>query len=277
MLAGLTLLAIAWPVAWIDGAPLREFTFFPLWLGYILAVDGIVAARTGTSLLERGGWSFLRLFLFSVPLWWLFEGANHSLDNWRYTLARSYSDLEYVLLASLSFSTVIPAILETAELVRSFAPFARRRVWLRLELPRIGLMMVMGIGLAMFALSLIYPGTAFPLVWIGLFLAIDPANALLGGNSICAQVAKGRWDTVLVLFVAGLTCGFFWEMWNYWSLPKWSYQVPYLNHPRLFEMPLAGYGGYLPFALEVYAAYQLIIRLATGRPDRYVKLEHPTL
>ncbi|MBA3337422.1 MAG: hypothetical protein H0T49_07640 [Chloroflexia bacterium] len=277
LVAGVTILAIAWTLAWTEGAPLREFTFFPLWLGYILTVDGIVAARTGTSLLCRGSLPFLRLFLFSAPLWWLFEFANQSLGNWHYVLPHSYGDVEYVLLASISFSTVIPAVFETAELYRSFTPFARSRTWLRLWLPRTGLMTVMLVGIAMFALSVIFPGTAFPLVWIGLFLTIDPANALLGGNSISSQVAKGRWDTVLVLFAAGLTCGVFWEMWNYWSMPKWTYDVPYLDRPLIFEMPLAGYGGYLPFALEVYAAYQLLVWVITRRPDKYLRFEHPSL
>jgi hypothetical protein len=46
-------------------------------------------------------------------------------------------------------------------------------------------------------------------------------------------------------------CGFFWEAWNFYSYPKWVYHVPFVSWLKLFEMPLLGYGGYLPFALEV--------------------------
>jgi hypothetical protein len=57
------------------------------------------------------------------------------------------------------------------------------------------------------------------------------------------------------LFAAGLTCGFFWEMWNYWSMPKWTYDISYAGWLKVFEMPFLGYGGYLPFALEIYSIY----------------------
>jgi hypothetical protein len=78
---------------------------------------------------------------------------------------------------------------------------------------------------------------------------------------------------VLVLFTAGLICGFFWELWNWGSLPKWLYDVPFANRPTLFEMPLLGYGGYLPFALEVYAAYHLLHWLIFRRRDTYLAFD----
>ncbi len=58
-----------------------------------------------------------------------------------------------------------------------------------------------------------------------------------------------------------LVCGWFWEMWNYWAFPKWQYFIPYVDFAHIFEMPLLGYGGYLPFGLEVYAVYHFLIGL----------------
>jgi hypothetical protein len=113
----------------------------------------------------------------------------------------------------------------------------------------------------MFGAVMIVPTVLFPLVWIGLFLAIDPLVHLSGGKSITAQVARGRWDTVLVIFVATLICGFFWEMWNSRALPKWEYQIPYAEWAHVFEMPVLGYGGYFPFGLELYALVNLADRL----------------
>ena len=49
--------------------------------------------------------------------------------------------------------------------------------------------------------------------------------------------------------LAALVCGFFWEMWNYFSLARWTYSVPLVQRFQLFEMPLLGYAGYLPFGL----------------------------
>ena len=48
---------------------------------------------------------------------------------------------------------------------------------------------------------------------------------------------------------AALVCGFFWEMWNYWSEARWQYDIPYVGQFHVFEMPLLGYAGYLPFGL----------------------------
>jgi hypothetical protein len=37
-------------------------------------------------------------------------------------------------------------------------------------------------------------------------------------------------------------------------------------------MPLLGYGGYLPFALELFAMYHLIVGLLGEKDSRYVRL-----
>ncbi len=255
---GLILLAVAWPLAWFGPAPFSEHTFFPLWFGYILVVDGLVQRRTGTSILTRGPARFALLFTFSLPLWWLFEGVNRFVGNWHYAIPFNHGPVVYALLASLSFSTVMPAIFETAELYRSFTFFQHPRRWVQVDPGRKGLIAIAICGVAMSAFAMLAPRIGFPFVWLGVYFFLDPLLALAGRPSIVGQIGRGRWDTVLVLFAAGLTCGLFWEMWNFWSLPKWTYDVPIVGRPKLFEMPVLGYGGYFPFALEVYVVYQFL-------------------
>jgi hypothetical protein len=113
-------------------------------------------------------------------------------------------------------------------------------------------------GLAMLIVISIWPQYAMAFVWMSLFFILDPINYMLGNKSLLRQTATGDWRTVIILFVASLICGFFWEMWNIYSWPKWIYTFPYLNGLKVFEMPLAGYLGYLPFALELYALVALI-------------------
>src|SRR5699024_10474051 len=105
------------------------------------------------------------------------------------------------------------------------------------------------------------------------FLLIDVINDITGMRSIASQVADRRWDTVLVLFAAGLTCGFFWELWNIRSMPKWTYTVPHVGFFKVFEMPILGYGGYLPFALEIFAIYNLLHAIVFRYPDRYLTFD----
>jgi hypothetical protein len=59
-----------------------------------------------------------------------------------------------------------------------------------------------------------------------------------------------------------------WELWNFWAQSKWVYQIPFFDRWRLFEMPLAGYLGFPPFAVECREMYlfgrSLLGRLPAG-------------
>ena len=96
----LALIAAAWPASWLKISFLGEYSFFPLWLGYILAVDAVVLRRTASSLLTRNRAIFPAMFLLSIPLWWGFEGINYFTQNWHYLGGEEYSALKYALLAS---------------------------------------------------------------------------------------------------------------------------------------------------------------------------------
>jgi hypothetical protein len=113
----------------------------------------------------------------------------------------------------------------------------------------------------MLFLFLTWPQIFFPFVWISIYFIIEPVNYRLGFKTLLHHTEKGNWRPVWNLWIGVLICGFFWEMWNYYSWPKWIYNLPYLNEPKLFEMPLAGYLGYLPFSLELYALYNLLTGL----------------
>lgn len=254
--AGLLLVGASWAVSWSHFRPLSDHTFFPLWLGYILTVDAVVEWRTGSSPIARSGWRVVWLFLLSVPLWWIFELLNRLVGNWVYHQARDYPRVVGFLLSSLAFSTVMPAVLTTAELVRSF-----RLGWLR-SLPAMPMTRgwLIGYHLAGWLMALataLWPDYAFPLVWLALIFIVDPLDTALGARSVGRYLARRDWSIVLNLALGALICGFFWEMWNVRALPKWTYDISHVGWLHVFEMPILGYGGYLPFGLEVYAFYAL--------------------
>ncbi len=62
-------------------------------------------------------------------------------------------------------------------------------------------------------------------------------------------------------------CGVLWEFWNYWTGTKWIYSVPYFQNWKVFEMPLMGFLGFPPFAVECWIMYHLLDS-AAGRLNR---------
>lgn len=250
---GITLLAVCWPLNWTLPGMRTAYLFFPLWLGYILTVDALVLMRTGTSLWTRSRKNFVLLFVASAPVWWLFEIINSRMANWEYLGSATLTQFEYYLLCTVSFSTVMPAIFETAELVRSFAWTERFSFGPQIKpTPRVDATLLLT-GLAMLAAMLVWPKYFYPLVWVSLLLMLEPLNHWLGRQTLLDFLQRGDWRPVIALSVGALICGFFWEMWNYYSWPKWIYHTPGAQFLHVFEMPLLGYGGYIPFALEVYA------------------------
>jgi hypothetical protein len=87
-------------------------------------------------------------------------------------------------------------------------------------------------------------------VWLGFIFLLDPVNARLGGPTLAAD--RNR---TINLLLSGLLCGVLWEFWNYWSGAKWHYTVPIMEHVKIFEMPLPGYLGFPPFALECFTMF----------------------
>ena len=105
----------------------------------------------------------------------------------------------------------------------------------------------------MLALTLAWPRYCYPLVWTSLVLMLEPLNCWLGRRHLLQHLQQGDWRPVVCLGLGAVICGFFWEMWNYYSYPKWIYHTPGAQFLHVFEMPLLGYGGYVPFALELCA------------------------
>lgn len=269
---GLALIGLMWPANWLLPGLRTSYLFFPLWLGYALAVDGLVFWRTGTSLYTRSRSAYVGLFLLSIPAWWLFEAINLRTQNWVYLGSEFFSPLAFFLLSSLCFSVVIPAVFGAAELAASFGFVRRMKPWLVIGDDRRTTLAFFCAGWLMLALLLAWPVYFFPFVWISVYFITEPVNVWLGNRSLVEYTRVGDWRPVVSLFIGVLLTGFFWEMWNFYSFPKWIYQVPGVDFLRVFEMPLLGYGGYLPFALELHALYQLAVGTFSRAQRDYLRV-----
>lgn len=260
LVAGLILVAVSWPLNWLLDGLRTQLLFFPLWLGYVLTVDGIVFWQHGSSLLTRSRAGFLRLFVVSIAAWWLFELLNLRVANWNYVGREYFSDLEFALLGSLSFSTVIPAVFETADLIYGASWIQRATHGRAFGVTRQLLLRWFMLGLVLLGLLITFPKYCYPLTWISLLFLFEPVCRKLGTRSLLTHLEQGDWRPVISLALGAIICGFFWEMWNYWSYPKWVYSTPGVGVLYLFEMPAVGYLGYLPFGLELYAMTAMTLR-----------------
>jgi hypothetical protein len=149
-------------------------------------------------------------------------------------------------------------VFETAEFVRTFGWVKSLRPGVRIsDTDHVNRGMLVS-GMAMLALTLLWPKFFYPFVWISLVLILEPINRWLGRRHFLERLDQGDWRPIISLSLGALICGFFWEMWNYWSWPQWIYHTPGANFLHVFEMPLLGYGGYIPFALELFALKNLL-------------------
>jgi hypothetical protein len=214
---GLALIAVSWPFSWLLPGLRTHILFFPLWLGYALTVDGLVWLRKGTSLLVRSWRRFAALFLLSAPAWWLFELINWRTQNWQYVGKEHFSDLVYAILATLSFSTVMPAVFGTAELVGTMGWVKRLGRGPIIKPTRAVTTGFFVAGWAMLALLIAWPRYFFPFVWLSIYFIIELINVWLGNHSLANDTGTGDWRPVVALWLGTLICGFFWEMWNFYS------------------------------------------------------------
>jgi hypothetical protein len=253
--AGLALLVVAeWLMFW--GVWPLNFYFTPIaWTAYILVVDAMVLAITGRSRLHNQAWEFLGISLLSIAQWLIFEAYNLRLVNWTYVgVPKTWAGVVFGF--GWSFATITPAIFETGDLVEAFGWFRPGR-GVRFSAAAEAIMALCGAVCVL--LPVVIPRSTaaylFALVWVGVVFLLDPMNHHLGWTSLLGDIAKGERSRFYSLLIAGWICGWFWEFWNYWAAAKWHYIFPIMQRYKIFEMPVAGYLGFLPFALDCFAMY----------------------
>jgi hypothetical protein len=267
--AGLAAGAASWLLAWNRFewfAPFQAHTFTPLWLSYIVVANALCHWRSGRCLLTHRPVFLLVLFPFSALFWWFFEYLNRFVQNWYYTGVH-YGPWAYFWLATLPFSTVLPAVLSTSELLSNASwlqrAFANGRP-VTCGHPRVAAAVVLGAAGAGLAGIGVWPDLLFALLWVSPLLMLLALQTLFGAPHLLHDLARGDWRRFAAAALAALVCGFFWEMWNTHSLARWEYAVPFVQRFTVFEMPLLGYAGYLPFGLECVVVGDLLAG-ASGR------------
>jgi len=247
--------------------PFASWYFPIIWFGFILVVDALVYQLKGNSLISNRFYKFLGIVIISMMFWWIFEFVNMAIQNWSYSGLENLKDMKN-LFGSLSFATVLPALFEVVELIRCLKLFEGKKLERKHKITKKFLYWMIGLGIACFFLPIILPEFTFPLVWLSFFLILDPINYLHEQPSIIKHLKDRKLVVPLSLLLAGIILGFLWEFWNYWAVPKWTYDIPYVGFLKVFEMPILGYFGYFPFAWELYAMYWFVRSLFIKKKER---------
>ena len=263
-------LAIWWFLAWTRWPFMGEFqlhTFTPLWLSYIALVNALTMMRIGRCLLVSQPKLFLSLFPISAVFWWVFEYLNRFVQNWHYLPATNVTAITYFLIGSVSFSTVLPAVYATHELLGSFPrvtePF---KSWRKIYIQRtrnVGWALLLAAFLGLTGIGL-WPDLLYPLIWVSPLLWLVGLQILRKQDNLIEKLGEGDWRPIVTPALAGLICGVFWELWNSQSLAHWEYAIPHLHAFQIFEMPVLGYAGYFFFGMECLGYLQFLLpRLRT--------------
>jgi len=260
-----------WLVAQIE--PFYSSIYCFLWWSYIFVVDYAVCRLRGHSLLRDQPREFLFLAVWSVPVWLVFEMANLRLHNWYYVMAPL--GLWGMIFGGLAFATVLPGVFETTSLVigliEKYAPGGRIR-GRPFAVSGLNIGAQLGLGAALLALLVVFPKSCFCLVWGFAYFLTDPVCYWLrraeknhAGRSLLGQLAAGDNTRLVALLAAGFVCGGLWEAWNLGARTKWIYSVPFFDELKLGEMPVLGFLGFPPFALQCYAMIAFLSLFRDGR------------
>jgi hypothetical protein len=218
-----------------------------LWWGIIFLLDFYNFRYWKTSLMREDAKKF---WLIIVPLsaifWLYYEFVNLVYPQWGY-IGIITGTAGRVGLSLLSFGTVIPIIVELLWIFKG--PFQGIPVSAALyaEISRYKLFFVIA-GIVAATLPF-YSGYFYAnqLMWVGPLIILLPFTAFVSERS------NRFW---IYTTIAGAVSGVLWEFLNFWAGGKWQYAIlPDALH--IFEMPILGYIGFIPFAFSTVALYLL--------------------
>jgi hypothetical protein len=230
--------------------PFYSWFYSFAWWSAILFIEAFMRWRTGRWRLFDKIYRLPVYLGVSVFIWLVFEAFNFRLQNWHYVQLPSSTGLRW-LGYTVAFATVLPAIRAVTAILDHAGLFGSSRCRPLPDAAGYYRPFVL-VGLLFLLLPLVQPRFFFPLVWGGFIFLLEPVNHRFGGDSLLRDWENGSLRCFYLLLAAGMICGLLWELWNFRAGSKWIYTIPYAGFLKVFEMPLLGFLGFPPFAVECY-------------------------
>lgn len=229
--------------------------FYPIaWYTFLVFISGINFLISKKEFTIFNWKNFIKAGVISYGLWLIFELFNLRLKNWAYHGIPLSSPI-LPLFGFLSYATVVLGIFNVANLLERIFKVKPKEITVNQS----SLDIFLVLGIVSTILVLVLPKFCFPLVWLCFIFLMEPLNFYIFKKTIIFR----ELHKVPFLILSGLICGFLWEYWNYFSGARWVYTLPweFLMRPKIFEMPILGYFGFPPFAIEVYQIYNFAINI----------------
>ena len=242
--------------------PVPVIFYLLAWYPTLVLLEAL-ARRAGARPVGRS--ALFSVWLWSAPIWLVFEAANLRLENWYYVFVPRVSWQRWTGVC-LAFATVLPALFLAERLFDSLGVGKRWRAR-TFEVSLRGLNLILALGVLMLVLSLAWPQVFFPYIWGALWLICEPyVYRRRRDLSLFGDLERGEWGRIGRLAISGAVIGLIWETFNFWARAKWIYTVPGLENLKLYEMPLVGFIGFPFFALEAWAMYHALCAAGVALP-----------
>jgi len=242
-------------------------------LGLTLLLAAHTEWRSGISLVRQRPGFFLLLYPASALLGWLFHWVNLFLQLWVYPGAGADSAIPFVLVRTLDYATLLPALLVLRQWLASWRPLldwcTRSGSSQGFERPQSGWLSIgaASIGLAG---SAVWPDWIWPLTWVSPVLLVMGIQQLGGKSTLFSGTRRGDWSRILIPALAALLLGLLIQGWNVLVGPVWTFNLPLIQARPLFGLPLPAYAGLLPLGLlGVWCADQLAHPWRQRLKDRF--------
>lgn len=259
---------------------------FPLFWGLVLVIDGWAYKRNGgRSLISEYPQAMVGIGFSSGLGWMLFEYLNFFVeDNWYYPFGDIIDREQFLLYAIVISTGLIPLSFVFYGLFNTIPVLQNRYTQgPKIVLPewlKSGILLVSILSLFLAGL---YPDELFFSLWLSPALVIALVLDKVRVWTPMRLIGQGNWRPTLVFALTYLAAGLCLECENYFSgihlgdevtftmAPAyWKYNLPYVNRFHLFEMPILGFLGYMPFSLYCWV-YWIAFAYMQGIPSVYYK------
>lgn len=283
---GLVIFSIALGFLWTKAEKPKiivDWLLIPLFWGIIFMVDGWVYIRSqGKSIVAKRPQTLVAIAVCSIGGWLLFEFLNFFvLKNWYYPAGNLISKQQFLIYSMLGSSALLTIVFEWYMLLRTFKKLSVKytngpKVIISKSIWRVVLVISI-IGLL--AIPFL-PNQLFLLIWLVPMLSLISILSLRDKWTPVTPLEKGDWSALALIALSYFIQGVLYECWNYFGAYHladgsvetfnpgyWIYSVPYVDILHVFEMPLLGLFGYLPFGVYCWVAWLVFANMLGLNPQ----------